>query len=48
MKRTLITLLLLLPATAFGQLGNGDDTAATVVDRYLTLLNIEGYSEDRW
>lgn len=46
MKRILITLLLLLPATAFGQLGNGDDTAATVVDRYLTLLNIEGYSED--
>ena len=46
MKRTIIALLLLLPAMAFGQLPEADDTAATVVERYLRLLNVEGYSED--
>ena len=46
MKRTIIALLLLLPAMAFGQLSEADDTAATVVERYLRLLNVEGYSED--
>lgn len=46
MKRTLITLLLLLPAWGFGQRGSANDTAARVVDRYLMMLNVEGYSED--
>lgn len=46
MKKTFITLLLLLPTLAFGQQAESEDTAATVVDRYLMMLNIEGYSED--
>ena len=48
MKRTVIAILLLLPALAFGQRtpGTGDDTSATVVDRYLQLMNFEGYSTD--
>jgi len=39
-------MLLLLPALAFGQLPGEDTAAAKVVDRYLSLLNVEGYSED--
>lgn len=46
MKKTVITMLLLLPALAFGQQEVAKDTAAEVVDRYLRLLNVESYSED--
>ena len=45
MKQTLIAILLLLPATLFGQ-QEPVDSAALVVDRYLSTLNVEGYSED--
>jgi hypothetical protein len=48
MKQMVIAMLLLLPTLAFGQTmpGNGDDTSAAVVDRYLQLMNLESYSAD--
>lgn len=45
MKRTFLAILLLLPAMAFGQQLE-EDSATRVVDRYLTLMNVEGYSAD--
>lgn len=48
MKKTLIFLLLLLPEITFGQQlpGSGDDSSAAVVDRYLRMMNVEGYHQD--
>ena len=48
MKQTLTFLLLLLPVLACSQQlpGSGDDSSAAVVDRYLRMMNIEGYHAD--
>ncbi len=46
MKRALIALFLLLPALAFSQNPEYKDSATEVVDRYLQMLNLEGYSTD--
>ena len=49
MKKTLIALLLLLPAAMFGQthVVTASDSAARALDRYQQLLNIDALPQDR-